>query len=92
MAHLVRDNPERSRYELEAEGETAFATYEREGDTLAITHTFTPPALRGKGIAGDLVAGFLDDARARGLRIRPVCSYVVAYFQRHPEQRDLLAD
>ena len=71
MAHLVRDNVERSRYELESEGEIAFATYEREGDTLAITHTFTPPALRGKGIAGDLVAGLLDDARARGLRILP---------------------
>ncbi|MCW2364145.1 MULTISPECIES: GNAT family N-acetyltransferase [Sphingobium] len=91
MAHAVQDNAERNRYEITVDGEIAFATYERDGDTLAITHTFTPPALRGKGVAADLVAGLLDDARARGLKIRPVCSYVVTYFERHPDQRDLLA-
>ncbi|MCW2411095.1 MULTISPECIES: GNAT family N-acetyltransferase [unclassified Sphingobium] len=91
MTHAVQDNAERNRYEIIVDGGIAFATYERDGDTLAITHTFTPPVLRGKGVAADLVAGLLDDARARGLKIRPVCSYVVTYFERHPDQRDLLA-
>lgn len=92
MPMSVKDNPGKSRYELEAEGEIAFATYQHNGDTLTITHTFTPPALRGKGVAAALVAGLLDDARARGLRIAPMCSYVEAYFARHPDQQDLLAD
>ena len=87
----VRDNPELMRYELEVAGGVAFADYRRQGDTLAITHTVTPPALRGQGIAGRLVAGLLADARSRGLKIRPLCSYVVDYFERHPEERDLLA-
>jgi predicted GNAT family acetyltransferase len=92
MTPTVKDNPAKSRYELEAEGVTAFATYQHNGDTLSITHTFTPPELRGKGIAAALVAGLLQDARQRGLRIAPMCSYVEAYFARHPEEKDLLAD
>ena len=92
MPPSVRDNPEQQRYELELDGGTAIATYERQGDTLLITHTHTPPALRGQGAAGRLVTGLLADVRARGLKVKPLCSYVVAHFQRHPEQRDLLAD
>ena len=87
----VRDNVERSRYELEVSGEISVADYRRQGDTLLITHTHTPPALRGQGIAGRLVAGMLTDVRARGLRITPLCSYVVEYFERNPDQQDLLA-
>ena len=87
----VRDNVERSRYELEVSGEIAVADYRRQGDTLLITHTHTPPALRGQGIAARLVAGMLTDVRARGLKITPLCSYVVEYFERNPDQQDLLA-
>ena len=87
----VRDNAERSRYELEVSGEIAIADYRRQGDTLLITHTHTPPALRGQGIAGRLVAGMLADVRTRGLTVTPLCSYVVEYFERNPDQQDLLA-
>ena len=87
----VQDNVERSRYELEVSGEIAVADYRRQGDTLLITHTHTPPALRGQGIAGRLVAGMLADVRTRGLKITPLCSYVVDYFERNPDQQDLLA-
>ncbi len=87
----VRDNSEQSRYELEVSGEIAVADYRRQGDTLLITHTHTPPALRGQGIAGRLVAGMLADVRARGLKVTPLCSYVVDYFERHTDDQDLLA-
>jgi predicted GNAT family acetyltransferase len=58
---------------------------------LLLTHTEVPPALEGRGIAAALVKAALDWARAEGLRVRPLCSYVVAYMRRHPETQDLLA-
>jgi len=87
----VRDNPERQRYELEADGGLVFAEYRREGDRLLILHTETPPALQGRGLASKLVRGMIADVRARGLKIVPLCSFIVDYLARHPEDGDVVA-
>ena len=50
-----------------------------------------PPAFEGRGVAAALVHATLAWARAEGLRVRPMCSYVTAYMRRHPETQDLLA-
>jgi predicted GNAT family acetyltransferase len=90
MSDTVRRNEEKNRYELELEGGTAIATYVRQGDTLIVTHTGTPTALRGKGAASRLVRGMLADVRAQGWKVVPQCSFVATYFDRHPEEQDLL--
>jgi predicted GNAT family acetyltransferase len=73
-----------------AEGEM---TYRRTAPKImVIDHTGVPPAFRGTGIAQLLVDRMIADARAEGTRIVPLCSYVAAQFQRHPEWADLLAD
>jgi predicted GNAT family acetyltransferase len=72
-------------------GGPALCVYRRQGDVLLLTHTEVPPALEGRGIAAALVKAALDWARAEGLRVRPLCSYVVTYMRRHPETQDLLA-
>lgn len=92
MPDDVRHNIERSRYEITREGGTAFAEYERRGDLVVATHTVTPAALRGQGLAGRLVRAMLADARDQGLKVLPECSYVAAYFASHPEEQDLRAD
>jgi predicted GNAT family acetyltransferase len=33
----------------------------------------------------------IGDAGANGFKIRPICPYVLAQFQKHPEWRDVLA-
>ena len=92
MSDDVQHNLERGRYELVREGRTAYAEYERRGDIIVATHTVTPPALRGQGIAGRLVKAMLADARREGLKVAPQCSYVAAYFESHPEEQDLRAN
>lgn len=87
----VRHNEAQSRYELEVDGGIAYSTYERRGDALHITHTVTPPALRGQGLAGRLMKGLFDDVRRQGLKIVPECSYVVAWLKRYPEEGDVVA-
>ncbi|MEI9891242.1 MAG: N-acetyltransferase [Caulobacteraceae bacterium] len=32
----------------------------------------------------------MDQARAEGAKVAPVCPYAVAYMRRHPEYNDLL--
>jgi predicted GNAT family acetyltransferase len=66
MTTTVRDNHERSRYELEVGGQIVFASYRRDGSTLAIIHVEAPPALRGSGAAGTLMHGVMAIARATG--------------------------
>ncbi len=90
MTDPVRDNPDASRFELEVDGQVAFATYGRDGRRLVIRHVEAPPALRGTGAAGRLMAGIMAIARAGGLTVLPHCSYAALWLQRHPEHRDLV--
>jgi predicted GNAT family acetyltransferase len=87
----VRDNTERHRIELDAEGHVAFANYKRDGAVLTILHTEVPKELNGKGIGSALVRGLLDQARAQGLTVVPLCPFVAAYMDKHPEYADLRA-
>lgn len=87
----VRDNPTRSRYELETEKGTAVAEYERRDAAIAFTHTHVPAAMRGHGLAERLIAAALADVRRQGLKLIPLCSYVADYLDRHAEDQDLIA-
>jgi predicted GNAT family acetyltransferase len=87
----VRDVPERERYELLVGGELAgFAEYRGVGETLAFTHTEVDGAYEGRGLGGVLVREALGDVRARGLHVIPMCPFVRAYLDRHPEHLDLV--
>ena len=87
----VTHRPEASRFEARLDDELAVCAYRRQGDTLLMTHTEVPPAFEGRGIAAALVRAALGWARAEGLSVRPLCSYVAVYMRRHPETQDLLA-
>jgi uncharacterized protein len=91
IANAVRDNTALSRFELDADGVTAFVTYRLGNGTITLQHTETPVQARGQGIASKLIEGTLDIVRARGLKVIPHCDFVRAYMARHPETRDLVA-
>jgi predicted GNAT family acetyltransferase len=87
----VRDNKAQNRFELDVEGAIAFANYHLAPSTVIITHTETPGALRGRGIASELVKGALELIRTDGLKVVASCGFVVDYLQKHPEFSDLVA-
>ena len=52
----------------------------------------TPRRLLAAGTLGSaLVATALDDARSEGLEVVPLCPFVAAFIERHPEYQDLVA-
>ena len=89
---MVRHNEGENRFEAEVDGRLGVADYDLRGTEMIMTHTFVPPELRGRGIAAKLVRSALEHARSERLKVVPACSYVAAYFKRHPEFRPLLAD
>lgn len=91
MAEPVRDNKDSSRFELDLGSDIAFANYRLTPSAVIITHTETPRALRGRGIASELVKGALELIRRDGRKVIAGCSYVADYLDKHPEDADLVA-
>ena len=95
MRRLTTTNPgvtQASRYIGRLDGRlVGVIEFALQGDTVLVTHTGTEPAFRGRGIAGQLTTFALDDIRARGQRVRPLCPYTAAFVDDHPEYHDLLA-
>jgi len=85
-------NTAASRFEARLDhGGLAVADYRRQADQLVMFHTEVPFALRGRGIAGQVVGAALDYAQAEGLKVVPSCSYVRAFIRRHPKYAPLVA-
>ncbi len=66
-------------------------TYSKHGsNTVIADHTGVPESLRRQGIALALVERLVADARAEGFKIVPLCPYIRAQLQRHPEWADVM--
>lgn len=87
----VTHNATTQRFETRAGDEPlSFLSYIFESDCVVFDHTFVPNALRGRGIAAMLARAALNEARQRGWKVVPRCSYVAAFIKRHPEFADLV--
>lgn len=85
------DAPDHHRYELRSGDElVGFIAYRLHGEVIRLIHTEVLPAFSGQGHAATLARSALDDARARGLTVRPDCPYVASYIKKHPEYADLV--
>jgi hypothetical protein len=88
----VADNPAAGRYEILVDGErVGLATYRLSGGVVTFAHTEVEPQLQGRGLGGRLIAHALDEARARGLTVRPLCPFVADFIERNPAYADLVA-
>ena len=69
------------------EGEITFTR--RGPDKISADHTGGPDSMAGQGVARALLAFMLEDARATGFRIIPLCPYIRGQYARHPEWAEL---
>jgi predicted GNAT family acetyltransferase len=87
----VRNNPTENRYEVWADGERAgYTQYVLDRGRIAFIHTEVYGSYEGLGLGTKLARAALDDARARGLMVMPLCPFIADFIGRHlDEYRDL---
>ena len=78
-------------FSADVDGHRIRLDYGLSGGVLTITHTEVPYALRGRGLAGQLVRAAFEHARQAGLTVVPRCSYAAEWSARHPEYADIVA-
>ncbi len=90
----VRDNPDLSRLEAVLhDGRVAgYAHYRAGQPAYEFDHTVVGDEFEGQGIGSTLVEAVVAFAREKGLQVVPTCSFVRAHLQRHPEDRDVVAE
>lgn len=66
-------------------------TWFEEGGVMKMNHTFVSDELRGQGVAKKLLDQSAEYARNNGLKMYPVCSYVVSAFDKSNEYDDIKA-
>ncbi|WP_158080807.1 DUF924 family protein [Pelomonas sp. KK5] len=80
----------RGEFTAELDGYPLDVSYVRQGERLVFTHTGTHPALRGRGLAGQMVEHALHWAAPLALQVVPACSYVQVHMARHRRWQRLL--
>ncbi len=91
LVESVRDDGAARRYVLPLDGAKAFIDYHRADGVVSMLHAEVPQQYEGRGIGAAMVRGALLLARKAGEKVRPRCSFVVAYVRRHAEFDDLLS-
>ncbi|SIM84769.1 GNAT family N-acetyltransferase [Micromonospora cremea] len=93
MQFTVTDAPTRERFEArdEAGVVAGVVTYQLTGTIIVYTHTEVDPEFEGKGVGSTLARAVMDDARARGRTVVPLCPFLSKWLVKHPEYEDIVA-
>ena len=88
----TEDGPKGGSYSADEAGHKAVMTFSRASPRLIIIdHTEVADALRGKGFGQALAAFAVEQARAGGWKIIPLCPFFKAQVERHPEWNDVIS-
>ena len=87
----VVHNAAQKRFEIQLGDQIAMVKYILGSSEIIFTHTEVPEAFEGQGVASKIAKVAVEYAKAQGLRIRPMCPYMSAYIQRHPEYHSITA-
>jgi predicted GNAT family acetyltransferase len=91
MAIQVQHSPEKHLFVTNIEGNEAFLEYRKLSDeTWEYSHTYVPKALRGQGIANEIIKYALDFALTNHIKVKPSCPSVQHYLESHREYVGIL--
>ncbi|SIR89870.1 GNAT family N-acetyltransferase [Micromonospora avicenniae] len=88
---VITDNSALGIYEAAIGGRTvAGLVYNKVGNRVVLSATSVFPEFRGRGVAGRLIGGVLDELRAQGKTATITCPFAAAFVNAHPEYADVL--
>ena len=79
-----------SRFVLNIEEDEIYVMYAEEKTTLELYSTYTPPKLRGKGLAAIVVKAGFDYAKEKNLKVIAGCWYVREFAEKYKEYEEML--
>jgi len=86
----VKHDKLNQRFVLEVEGQEVYTAYSIDDNVMELYTTYTPPNLRGRGLAEKVVRAALEFAKENKYKVIPSCSYVSVFIQRHNEYSELI--
>lgn len=87
----ITNNPTAHRYEASIGGELAgYCEYNLLSEAIMFTHTEVLPAFEGKGVGSAIAKHVLDEARAQGKHVIPVCQFIAGWIRKHRDYADLV--
>jgi uncharacterized protein len=89
----VNELPEESIFEVTDDDSQRIGViyYHLRDGALVMTRAEVDPEVQGRGVGSALVGGALDQVRATGRAIVPVCPFIIYFIHKHPEYTDLVA-
>jgi predicted GNAT family acetyltransferase len=89
----VVDAPDHGRFEIFVDGELAgFSEYVERPDVRVFPHTVIEEEFGGRGLATVLVRAALDQTRASGRSVLPLCPVVRGFIAKNPDYLDLVPE
>jgi predicted GNAT family acetyltransferase len=83
--------PDLRRWEVRVGDRLAgFTEYVIKGERYVFVHTEIDPETEGQGLGSVLARGALDEVRAMGASLVPLCPFIDGWIERHPEYDDLV--
>lgn len=92
MEPKVIHEKENERFVIYNEGNEVYVEYTMRNNEIDLNHTYTNPALRGKGLAAHVVRAALEFAKENNLKVIPTCSYVQSFIAKNDQYKELVAD
>ena len=89
MNEIINDK-QGSRFVLDVNGQEVYVLYTEDKNTMDLYSTYTPPQLRGQGLAAKVVLAAFEYAREKKLKVIPSCWYVRKFLEKHPEYESIV--
>jgi predicted GNAT family acetyltransferase len=93
MAYTISDAPPRERFEAHPESSeiAGVVTYQLSDNIIVYTHTEVDAQFEGEGVGSALARAVMEDAKAHGRTVVPMCPFISQWLLRHHEYDSIVA-